>query len=28
VTFCEMWKNRRGMDYVNGIRQGVLLHEG
>lgn len=28
VTFYEMWGNRRGMDYVNGIRRGMLLHEG
>jgi len=28
VTFYEMWEGRRGIDYVNAIRQGVLLHEG
>ena len=27
VTFYEMWEDRRGVDYVNGIRKGMLLHE-
>jgi len=28
ITFYEMWEGRRGIDYVNAIRKGVLLHEG
>ncbi len=32
VTFYEMWgdrkRKRKGINYVNGIRRGVLLHEG
>jgi len=28
VTFYEMWEGRRGIDYVNAIRKGILLHEG
>lgn len=28
VTFYEMWKGRRGINYVNRIRKGVLVYGG